>query len=323
MRACPGTRSPTPTTMSPSARTPTRAPGHQATLRALAAKLHTLAPQEGFLPTHLSDVTLMRVDRSCDPVAVLQEPSFVIALQGVKRGYLDGEVLRYEGGQCLVVSVPMHFACDTVVQAPEAPMLALSVRIDLDTVREMANRLAGMGLTAAPPSHARAMSVMDMGPRELDWCDRLLDALSSRADAAILGPQLVRELHYRVLTSPAGICLRALANWHGKLGAIHRSIERMRTDYTQDLQVAALAQDAAMSASSYHASFKAVTGQSPMQYLKAVRLHRARELLTVDGRRATEVAFDVGYQSPSQFSKEYKRFFGRSPSQAREPLASP
>lgn len=293
------------------------APAPARRLAELAARLQGLVPQEGFHATAVADVTLMRVDQSCEPVAVLQEPAIVLALQGLKRGHLDGEVLSYAAGQGLVVSLPMNFRCDTEVPGPEQPMLALQVRVDVETVRELVNRLVDAGLPGPSPESARAMAVMPLDAALLDLVDRLLQALASRLDAAVLGPQLVRELHYRVLTSPAGGCLRELARWQGRVGAVHRSIECLRAELGKDWQVAELARDAAMSPSAFHAAFKQVTGQSPMQYLKAVRLHRARQLLSQTQRLASDVAFEVGYQSPSQFSRDYKRQFGVTPSAAR------
>lgn len=286
-------------------------------LTELAARLQGLVPEEGFHATALADVTLMRVDQSCEPVAVLQEPAIVLALQGLKRGYLGDEVMSYAGGQGLVVSLPMNFRCDTVVPGPDRPMLALQVRVDVETVRELVNKLVDAGLPGPSPASARAMAVMPLDGPMLDLVGRLLGALGSRMDATALGPQLVRELHYRVLTSPAGGCLRELAQWQGRVGAVHRSIECLRAQLDRDWQVAEMAREAAMSPSAFHAAFKQVTGQSPMQYLKAVRLHRARQLLVQTQRLASDVAFEVGYQSASQFSRDYKRQFGVTPSGAR------
>lgn len=296
---------------------PHQPPASAHKLPELAARLQSLVPQEGFHATALADVTLMRVDQSCEPVAVLQEPSIVLALQGLKRGYLGDEVLSYAAGQGLVVSLPMNFSCDTVVPGPDQPMLALQVRVDVETVRELVHRLVDVGLPGPSPASSRAMAVMPLDDAMLDLVGRLLGALGSRMDAAVLGPQLLRELHYRVLMSPAGGCLRELAQWQGRVGAVHRSIECLRARLDKDWQVAELASEAAMSPSAFHAAFKHVTGQSPMQYLKAVRLHRARQLLAQTHRLASDVAFEVGYQSASQFSRDYKRQFGATPSSAR------
>lgn len=284
---------------------------------ALAQRLKALLPHEGTVTTSVADVSLMRVDHDTTPTAVFEEPAIVLALQGVKRGHLGDEVLSYGAGQGLVVSVPMSFQCDTVSTLPEQPMLAIHVRINLETVRELVARMVDAGMSAPPAEAPRAMAVLELDAPLLALTHRLVDALSSRLDASVLGPSLVRELHYRVLQTPAGSCLRELSTWQGRVGVVLRSIECLRAQLDQDWQVADLAREAAMSVSAYHAAFKAVTGQTPMQYLKAARLHRARQLLTLTRRSSAEVAFDVGYQSAAQFSRDYKRQFGVPPSQDR------
>lgn len=286
-------------------------------LNALAARVKACLPQEGTFASPLSDVVLMRVDHDRGPTAVFEEPAIVLAFQGLKRGLLGDEILTYGAGQGLVVSLPISFRCDTVGPEPERPLLAIQVRVDFETVRELVASMVEVGLEAPAPGAARAMAVLTLDEPMLDLAERMLVTLASRRDAAILGPALLRELHYRVLLSPAGGCLRELTTWQGRVGAVHRSIECLRARLGHDWQVADLAREASLSTSAYHAAFKEVTGQSPMQYLKAARLHRARQLLTLTRRLASEVAFEVGYQSPSQFSRDYKRLFGISPSQAR------
>lgn len=279
----------------------------------IARALLALAPLEGHHPAGLDGVTLMRANTSLPPAPVLQEPSIVIIGQGLKRGYLGDNVFHYQPGQCLVVSVPMHFNCDTVVGG-DGPMLALAVQVDMTTVREL---LAKMQPGNPPGADAprRGMIVADLDEAMNDTVHRLLRALASVDETRILGPQLLRELHYRVLQGAGGDCLRALAAWHGRSGPIFRACERIRLDYSQDLDIGTLAREAAMSASAFHQAFKAVTGHSPIQYLKATRLHRARDLI-LHGNGAAQAAYEVGYVSASQFSREFKRLFGYSPANA-------
>lgn len=286
-------------------------------VKALAATLSACLPQEGVISSPLADVAFMRVDHDRGLTSVFEEPSIVLAFQGVKRGHLGDEVLSYGAGQGLVVSLPISFRCDTVAPQPDLPMLAVQVRIDFEVVRDLVARMVEAGMQAPSPGAARAMAVLDLDGDLLGLAERLLATLSSRLDAAVLGPALLRELHYRILLSPAGGCLRELTTWQGRVGAVHRSIECMRARLAHGWQVAELAQEASLSASAYHAAFKDVTGQTPMQYLKAVRLHRARQLLTLTSRLASDVAFEVGYQSPAQFSRDYKKLFQRSPSLER------
>lgn len=281
---------------------------------ALASALLALTPQSGFFATEIPGVTLMRADRSLPPAPVLQEPSIVVLGQGMKRGYLGDEVMDYRPGQCLVVGLPMHFHCDTVVD-DGGPMLALTVTVDM--------AIAGELLSKMKPPHAtthastqRGMDVAKLDEATLGTVTRLLAALASPEDAKILGPQLVRELHYRILKGPGGDILRAVVAWQGKLGAIYRACERIRVEYAQDLDIATLAGDAAMSPSAFHQAFKTSTGYSPIQYIKATRLQRAHDLIQVSQKGVAQAAYDVGYASASQFSREFKRMFGYSPADA-------
>lgn len=289
-------------------------------MRALMLKL---MPEPGFAATAIEGLTLMRADHSSAPAPVLQEASIVCMVQGLKRGYLCDQVYRYHPGQCLVVAVPMQFACDTEVQ-PGEPMQAFSLRIDPATVSELSGKMAVPPRRPEPRQLARAMEVADVGPAFVHTQWRLLQALASPGEAAVLGPALRRELHYRVLQTSAGDCLRATVAWQGGAGLVQRAIERIRVEHASKLDVDTLARDAAMSASAFHQAFKAITGHSPIQYLKATRLHKARELLREQGLGAAQAAYQVGYASPNQFSREYKRLFGHAPSEAQGlgPLAA-
>ena len=258
---------------------------------------------------------LMRADQSLPAAPVLQEPTIVVLGQGMKRGYLGDEVMTYQPGQCLVVAVPMHFNCDTVVEAGQ-PMLAVTVTIDMDITRELISKMK-------PPSpdrtesSSRGMVVTDLEASAADTLLRLLKLLGSPEDAKILGPSLLRELHYRILKSPGGDLLRSVVAWHGKSGVVYRACERIRVDYAKDLDVATLASEAAMSTSAFHHAFKAVTGFPPIQYIKATRLQRARELIGHRSLAVTQAAYQVGYASTSQFSREFKRMFGHPPAEAK------
>lgn len=288
-----------------------------------------LIPEAGFHAAPLDGVTFMRADASTTPAPVLQEPSIVLLGQGLKRSYLDGEVLAYAPGEILVVALPMQFDCDTVVQ-PGQPMLALSVRIDMAVVAELACQMDPLlpvppGVSGASGASLRGLSVGAMDAPLADALTRLLGVLDVSAGAEacrVLGPQLLRELHYRVLQGPAGMGLRALAGSHGRMGRVFRSIEQMRADPARELSVSAMARDAGMSVSAFHEAFKRVTGHAPLQYLKLTRLHLARSWMQDHDLGAAEAAYRVGYGSASQFSREFKRLFGLPPSAARSQLVA-
>lgn len=256
----------------------------------------------------------MRVDTSRPPLPVYQEPTIVYMLQGMKRGYLAGEIYTYQPGQILVVSLPMQFLCDTVVSNGE-PMLALSVPIDIAIVSELVKNI-DQGRVRVNHSFLRGMSVFDLVEDSALTLERVFCVLKKPEDVRLLGPALIRELHYHVLQSPAGDFLRSLVTGSGGLWHIHRAIERIRADFAGELVVGTLAKEVAMSISAFHKAFKEVTGHAPLQYLKSVRLHRARDLIIQEGYGASQAALTVGYVSPNQFSREYKRLFGHSPSEA-------
>jgi transcriptional regulator GlxA family with amidase domain len=142
---------------------------------------------------------------------------------------------------------------------------------------------------------------------------RLLESLLSPVDAQILGPQIVREITYRILCGNHGDALRALVALNGRLGQVQRALERMHANYSQPLDVTSLANEAGMSVSAFHHNFKAITATSPLQYLKTIRLHKARMLMVQEGAGAGVAADRVGYESTSQFSREFRRFFGTTP----------
>jgi AraC-like DNA-binding protein len=139
--------------------------------------------------------------------------------------------------------------------------------------------------------------------------------LESPREAAVLGPLIVREIVYRVLSEPEGIGLRAVANGDNRFSKMSRILRRIHADCAKEINVAELAKELHMGLSAFHQSFKAITSTSPIQYVKAVRLHKARYLMAYKGMKASEAAYEVGYMSSSQFNREFKRLFGMTPQQ--------
>lgn len=272
--------------------------------------LDQLAPLEGYNLSALDDVRFLRSNRPLTRTPVLYDPGIVILCQGRKRGYLGDEVYVYDAQHYLVVSVPVPFTMETDASAAE-PMLALYMRLDFKLASELLLQVdEALGATSAPPKGMYA-SPMDDSLRASTL--RLLQAMSDPLDAQILGPALVREIYYRILTGEQGGSMRAALNRQGHFGKVTRAIRKIHRCYQQHLDVESLAQEASMSVPNFHLHFRSVTDSSPMQYVKSTRLHQARLLMLRHDMSASSAAFNVGYESASQFSREFKRFFGRTP----------
>ncbi len=281
--------------------------------RILARLLEPLATQQGCSESVLGGVRLIRSDRFLPRTPVIYEPSIVVIAQGRKIGYLGDKVYRYDAYNYLVLSVPLPFECETNA-TPEEPLLGISIGVDVGTVSELLLEMDDN--SALSNSVPRGIGSTLLTDDMVDAITRLLQTLSSPLEARILGPQIVREIIYRVLLGEQGGALRALAVRHSRFGQIAKVLKRMHTDFGSELDISTLADEAGMSVSSFHSNFKAVTAVSPLQYLKSIRLHKARVLLVQDGVSASNAASSVGYESASQFSREFKRYFGCNPTDA-------
>ena len=289
-----------------------------ATRARMIALLAAQARGQGFSASALPGVKFMRSTQYVPPSPVKYEPSIVLIAQGRKRGLLGGQVHPYDANHYLVLTLPVPFVCETF-GTPDEPLLGLSIGVTPAMVAEL---LAQMDVAAREGGADRAQAI---GSAEVEepLCQsavRLLEALQSTEDARILGPQCVREITYRVMRGPLGHNLRALAAPHSHFGQIGRVLHLIHTGFANGFDVETLAREAGMSISTFHEHFKAVTASSPLQYIKAIRLHKARLLMVHDGIGAAEAALQVGYESASQFSREFKRFFGAAPAAAAAQL---
>lgn len=295
----------------------------------MVALLSALTPMEGYTQTPLPDVRFLRSNRPLARAPVLYEPGVVIVCQGSKRGYLGDRVYVYDAQHYLAVSVPVPFTMETDASAAE-PMLAIYFRLDFNVAADLV--LALEERSPSPLSSAQneadetddandaheANDPKGMVSTRLD--DKIsasvlhfLEIMSDPVAAPILGPGLVREIYFRVLTGEQGASMRAALTMEGRFGRIAKAIRKIHRCFDEALDVEQLANEATMSVPSFHAHFKAVTDTSPIQYLKSTRLHQARLLMVRNDITAASACLQVGYESPSQFSREFRRLFGRSP----------
>lgn len=274
----------------------------------MALLLAGLAPLEGWTLSALDDVKFMRANGPVARMPVLYEPCICILVQGRKRGYMGDTVFAFDAERYLVLSVPLPFQTETEA-TPEQPLLGLSIRIDRTTLADLLVSVESDAVTEAPAT----VMTTPLDTRLQASVLRLIEALVRPQEARVLGPGLVREICYHVLMGEQGGAMRAALTSQGHFGKIAHALRRIHADYQADLNVAGLAQEAHMSMSAFHLHFKAVTQCSPIQYVKSARLHQARLLMVRSGVTAASASVQVGYESPSQFSREFKRLFGRSP----------
>jgi AraC-like DNA-binding protein len=279
--------------------------------RRMVALLSELTSSEGLHATIMDGVQVRRSDRNVPRTPVLYEPSIYIVASGRKKGYVGNRQLEYDPNHYLVLSVPLPFECEAEIGNGE-PLLALSVRMDIAIISELATRM-DVRLRHDSPHALACVHATPLDPALSDAAVRLLECLRFPVDAEILGPSIMREITYRVLCGPRRETLLAMLGRNGQAARIHAVLRRMHARYSEPLDISRVATEAGMSISALHHQFKAVTSTSPVQYLKAVRLHKARLLMLQDGIGAAVAADRVGYQSTSQFSREFKRLFGHSP----------
>ena len=254
----------------------------------------------------------VRQDEVQGSVCGVYEPCVALVVQGRKSVDIGDRTLVYDERSCFVTSLDLPGVATILEASAEKPFLSLALRIDM---REIATLLLDGALPAAPrPSgDTRAMATTTITPALLDAFDRLIGLLDAPADAPALAPLVQREITYRLLTGEVGWRLRQIATAEGQGHGVARAIALLRQRYTEPLRIEDLARAAAMGVSTLHHHFKALTGMSPLQFQKQLRLAEARRLMLAERLDASTAAYRVGYESPSQFSREYSRQFGAPP----------
>ena len=238
--------------------------------------------------------------------ATIFDPMLCLILQGRKEMTFGERTYRLGAGECALVSHDLPI----LSRVREAPYLVVLLNIEADVLRSLYEDVGQLAL----PGEAQALEVHRADAQLLDAVGRYLALAESEMDARVLAPMLRKEIHYRLLTSPLGQMLRSLLRHDSHASAIARAIALLRRDFRKPMVILELARAVGMSVSSFHEHFKRITSSSPLQYQKGLRLLEARRLLAAGSATATTAAFDVGYESPAQFSREYARKFGRPPS---------
>jgi AraC-like DNA-binding protein len=266
---------------------------------------------DSFYPTAIETLMVMRWDRETTPRCALYRPALCINVQGAKRAMLGDKVLDYAELQYLVVSMDLPIRGRVTCAAPDKPFLAIALEIDVALLREVMEQIGSPRPT--PGESGLGVFVGDFTPPLADCALRLMRLLETPQAIPVLYPAIVRELYYWLLTGPDGAAIGRLALPDSHTQRIAKAIHVMREDFAHPVRIERLAAVASMSPSSFHQHFKAVTSMTPLQYQKQLRLLEARRLMTADAANATDAAYQVGYESASQFSREYSRMFGVPP----------
>jgi AraC-like DNA-binding protein len=278
----------------------------------LAATIQRCTPREGLHTTAIAGLTLFRATGPTEPSHGMYKPALVVVAQGAKRALLGDEAFHYDEAHCLLTSVDLPCVSQVVRASREQPYLCFALALQPQRIAEL---IADNGVPDVAPQTAapRGMAVNLVSEPLLDAVLRLTRLLESPRDIDVLAPLVEREILYRLLTGEQGARLRRIAANAGPARQIARAIDWLKQHFAEALRIDELASSLHMSASSLHHHFKAVTAMSPLQYQKQLRLHEARRLMLAELIDAASAARRVGYESASQFSREYSRFYGAPP----------
>ncbi len=261
--------------------------------------------------TAIPGLSLYRRDEPTQPTSGMYEPSICMIAQGAKRVLLGDDTYVYDAHHFLITSVDLPTVVQIIKASREKPCLGLVLKLDQ---REISQLMVDSNLPPPRPQQSsRGMATGEVTLPLLTAFQRLIDLLAEPKDIPILAPIIQREIFYRLLVSDQGARLRQMASAGSQSHEIARAINWLKGNFTRPLRIDDLAAQVHMSASTFHHHFRAVTAKSPLQYQKWLRLYEARRLMLAENQDATTAAFQVGYESPSQFSREYSRLFGTPP----------
>ena len=277
----------------------------------LKEKLLRRLPEPGRYPTAIEGFMISRRHDAKELENCVYKPLVAVVLQGTKRSVIGSEVYRYGENHCLVIGVDLPSANHVLDASPERPFLAVTLDLDKYLITQLAAEV--------PPSSRfengsyKGMAVAEVDPDVLDAFLRLAELLDKPEQIPVLAPMLIREIHYRLLIGPQGERLRMINTLGTQSNQIAKSITWLRENYKEPLQVDKLARQVNMATSTFHRHFRQVTTLSPLQFQKRMRLFEAQRRMLVENEDAAIAGLAVGYESATQFNREYKRMFGEPP----------
>ncbi|MBN3905262.1 MAG: AraC family transcriptional regulator [Nostoc sp. NMS1] len=284
---------------------------HQCQKLAALVTRHTDGKGNGFHKTAIEQLEFQRESSVSTTLQGVCEPILAILVQGKKEALLGEETYRYGAAQYLVVSVDLPLSAFIVEATPEQPYLGFKLNLD---PRQLCDIITAQASVIEDKKNSvRGLFVSTVDAPLLDCAMRLTRLLDTPQDIPILAPMIIREIYYRLLIGEQGEAVRQIATSGSNMQRIAEVIKLIKADFTKPIRVEELAEQASMSLSSFHHHFKKVTSMSPLQYQKQLRLLEARRLMLAENSYAANAAYKVGYESQSQFSREYSRMFGAPP----------
>ncbi len=277
-----------------------------------AALIDQYATVDGMADTALPRVALARLSKPSEPMHGVHQPALCIIAQGRKQVIMGDSIYFYDASQYLVASVDVPVVGQVIEATPEKPYLSFKLNLDPALISELILE-SGLDGDVEREAPGISLSLSTVTPELQDAVIRMLRLLEKPRDIAVLGPLAEREILYRLLNGPDAARLRQIAQADSKLQRVTRAISWIKQHFTEPFSIELLASEARMSTSALHHHFKQVTAMSPLQYQKQLRLQEARRLILIQGSDAASAGHQVGYESPSQFSREYSRLFGAPP----------
>jgi AraC-like DNA-binding protein len=285
---------------------------HDARIHELAGLIERSTGKDGLHATAIPALQFSRLSAPMSlPMRGVQEAALCLIVQGAKRAMLADEVYEYDASRFVVASVDLPVTGQVTSASPEAPYLCLILKLSPGTIAELVTEAETANAPLPPPS--RGLCLQPSSVEMLDAAIRLVKLLDAPHDIPLLAPLIEREILYRVLCSPQGAMLRHIGIADSQGQRVAKAIHWLRQHYAKPLRIDHIAREVHMSASALHHHFKAVTAMSPLQYQKQLRLQEARRLMLSEVLDAASAGHRVGYESPSQFSREYSRMFGAPP----------
>lgn len=273
----------------------------------VAKKISGPSPLETVIP----ELALGKYENPTEPTSYMCEPSICVAVQGSKKVILEEDVYIYDANKFLITSIDLPVVAQVLEATPEKPYLSILMKLDLKLASQM---IVDTSLPIPKvEDDSRGVGVSTVSVRLLNVLHRLIDLLETPEDIPVMASLIQREITYLLLVGEQGNKLRQMAMAGTNGSQIAKSTKWLKENFSKHIRIDELANLAGMSTSTFHQHFRSLTAMTPLQYQKWIRLHESRRLMLTEKLDVTTAAFQVGYESPSQFSREYRRLFGAPP----------